>query len=394
MTPIRKVGFGLMFVVLSMAGFWLGPLPGWLERAIGGVAEHAPYAIRPEVASRHASLRVVDWHSDSLLWKRNLLDRGERGHVDFPRLAEGNVAVQMFTAVTKVPMGQNYEENTGDSDMITLLALVQRWPMATWGSLAERALYQANKMRDYAEFAPDVVRLVRTSEDLRAVLTAQSDGSGPIAALLGIEGAHALDGDLANLDALYDAGIRMVGLHHFFDNKLGGSLHGQSRGGLTEFGRAVVARLQQKQMIIDVAHSSPAVVDDVVELATRGIVISHTGLYGKCPSPRNLRDDQMQRVAAHGGLIAVGYWDGAICDTSPAGVVSALRYAIDLVGVDHVSLGSDFDGATTPQFDTSELAILTQEMIDAGFSEQEIAKVMGENAIRLLLEQLPGGDVG
>ena len=99
----------------------------------------------------------------------------------------------------------------------------------------------------------------------------------------------------------------------------------------------------------------------------------------------------MKRVAAQGGLIAVGYWDGAICDASPAGVVSSLRYAIDLVGVDHVALGSDFDGATTTQFDTSELAILTQEMVDADFSEQEIVKVMGENAIRLLLEQLPVG---
>ena len=229
------------------------------------MAEHSPYEIRPEVASRHDALRVVDWHSDSLLWNRNLLDRSGRGHVDFPRLVEGNVAVQMFTAVTKVPMGQNYEENAGDSDMITLLALVQRWPVATWGSLAERALYQANKMRGYTD-----ARSGRRSSGpnlggpAHRAGGSKRDGSGPIAALLGIEGAHALDGDLANLDVLYDAGIRMVGLHHFFDNKLGGSLHGQSRGGLTEFGRAVVARLQQKQMIVDVAHSSPAVVDDVI----------------------------------------------------------------------------------------------------------------------------------
>jgi microsomal dipeptidase-like Zn-dependent dipeptidase len=207
--------------------------------------------------------------------------------------------------------------------------------------------------------------------------------------LLGIEGAHALEGSLENLQSLYDAGYRMIALHHFFDNELGGSFHGVSRAGLTDFGRDVVRRLDELRIIIDVAHSAPAVVDDVLAQTSRPVVVSHTGLHGHCATARNLDDERLQRIAARGGLIGIGYWKGAVCDISPAGVVRALRYAIDLVGEDHVALGSDFDGSTSTLFDTSELAILTQTMLDAGFSDAEIEKLMGGNSVRFLREQLP-----
>ena len=111
--------------------------------------------------------------------------------------------------------------------------------------------------------------MVRTAADLRRLLALREGrppGERPVAALLGIEGAHALDGSIDNIDGLYAAGFRMVGLHHFFDNRLGGSLHGRSGQGLTDFGRAVVERLEEHRMIVDVSHSSPAVVDDVLAL--------------------------------------------------------------------------------------------------------------------------------
>jgi microsomal dipeptidase-like Zn-dependent dipeptidase len=179
-----------------------------------------------------------------------------------------------------------------------------------------------------------------------------------------------------------------MGLHHFFDNELGGSLHGLSGEGLSDFGRAVVRRLETLEFIIDVAHSSPAVVDDVLEMTQRPVVLSHTGLHGVHPSARNLKDEQMKRIAAKGGLIGIGYWD-AVGDITPEGVVTTLRYAIDLVGEDHVSLGSDYDGTVTTTFDTSELVVLTQKMMDSGFSDAEIAKVMGGNAVGFLSTYLP-----
>lgn len=379
--------------VLALGGVGFVALgPAALEQALNVVRPHPPHPVSPEAARKHRGLIVADWHADSLLWHRDLLERSERGQVDLPRLIEGNVAIQMFTAVTKTPSSQNYERNDADGDSITALAVAQRWPVRTWSSLTERALFQAGRLHALAARAPDRLRVVRSSAELRRTLEARGGEGGPVAALLGLEGAHSLDGELANVDRLYAAGYRMIGLHHFFDNRLGGSLHGLSHAGLTEFGRSVVRKAEALEMIIDLAHSSPAVVDDVLAMATRPVVVSHTGLAGVCPTPRNIDDERMQRIAAAGGIVAVGYWDAAVCDISPAGVVKAIRYAIDLLGEDHVSLGSDYDGAVTTAFDTSELAALTHAMLEAGFSDAEIEKSMGGNAQRFLLSQLPSGD--
>jgi len=131
-------------------------------------------------------------------------------------------------------------------------------------------------------------------------------------------------------------------------------------------------------------------VRDVLAITERPVILSHGGVKGICDKARNLDDELMIEVASQGGLLGIGYWDGAVCDISPKGIVDSIRYAIDLVGADHVALGSDFDGATTMMLDTSELAILTQTMLDRNFSEDEIRKVMGDNARRFLLSWLPG----
>jgi microsomal dipeptidase-like Zn-dependent dipeptidase len=377
---MRRLLMALAALVVAVCAGLFAFGPGLIENAQQGVLPHAPYAISAKTAALHDSLVVADWHADSLLWGRDLLQRSSRGHVDIPRLREGNVAIQMFTIVSKSPRGQNYESNSSASgDNITPLVVM-------------RALYQSEKLHVLAERAPEQIRIVRTAVDLEAALALRSGrpaGERPVAALLGIEGAHALDGRAENVDALYDAGFRMIGLHHFFDSRLGGSLHGESGEGLTEFGREVVRRLENRRIIIDVAHSSPAVVDDVLAMASRPVVVSHTGMQGTCDSPRNLSDDQMRRIAAAGGLVAIGYWDGAICDITPEGVVRTLRHAIDTLGVEHVALGSDYDGSTWTMFDTSEIAVLTETMLRRGFTPAEIQAVMGGNSARFLLEQLP-----
>jgi len=145
-------------------------------------------------------------------------------------------------------------------------------------------------------------------------------------------------------------------------------------------------------MIIDLAHSSPNAVADVLDMATRPVVVSHTGVRGACDSVRNLSDQLMKRIAAQGGLIGIGYWEGAVCDISPAGVAASIAYAIDLVGEDHVALGSDYDGATQVAFDTSQLVLLTDALLKAGVSEEAIAKVMGGNLIAFLRANLPSRD--
>lgn len=364
-------------------------LPGYLEKNINRVLPHEPYGVSAEAQENHKHLIVADLHSDTLLWARDPLERASRGHVDVPRLVDGNVAIQVFAAVTKVPPHLNYDRNTGERDQITQLVMLQRWPVATWSSLYQRALYIAGRLDRAAAAAPDKLHVIRDQADLDMVLKARASGRQMVGGLLATEGLHPLEGDLANIQHLYDAGYRMMGLLHFFDNELGGSLHGVSHGGLTDFGKQAVGELERLGIIVDLAHSSPAVVDDVLAMAAKPVIVSHTGVKGTCDSARNLDDARMKRIAATGGLIGIGYWDGAVCDPSPASIVKAIRYAVDLVGAEHVALGSDYDGGTTVAFDTSEIAVLTGEMRKAGFSEEEIAGVMGGNVVRLLRRMLP-----
>ena len=386
---IRKLFMtvALILVVGIVGGLTFAP--GYLENTINVVTEHEPYVISDEAQALHDSLIIGDLHSDTLLWKRNVLTRATRGHVDLPRLQDGNVAIQQFTAVTKVPAGLNYEENSADTDQLRMAMPLQLWPIRTWNSPHERARYQALRLRNAVDASNGEMRLVRTQGDLVQILAARANDENVTAAVLGTEGSHALDGEHANIQVLFDDGYRTMGLHHFFDNRLGGSLHGLTGEGLSEFGREAVRQMLAMGIILDVAHSSEAVVDDVLAMTDRPVMVSHTGVYGNCASPRNISDDHMQRIAAEGGLIGIGYWEGALCDTSPEGVVMAIRYAIDLVGIEHVGLGSDYDGSTNVMFDTSELAVLTQTMMDQGFSDDEIRAVMGGNVARFYLDNLP-----
>jgi membrane dipeptidase len=126
-----------------------------------------------------------------------------------------------------------------------------------------------------------------------------------------------------------------------------------------------------------------------LSLYKKPVVVSHTGFKGHCDTARNISDNLMQQIAANGGLIAVGYWAGAICGDTPKDVVSAMQYGLELVGEDHLSLGSDYDGSITAGFDASELVALTNEMLDSGFTETQIRKIMGANMFKFLSQNLP-----
>ncbi|MWD28408.1 peptidase M19 [Aquicoccus sp. SCR17] len=379
----------IVLAVVGLALIWT-VVPGWIESGRNTVAEHDPYPVSEEAQALHDSIVVGDWHADSLLWQRDLLKRSERGQVDLPRLQEGGVALQVFTAVTKSPMGQNYDENSAEAlDNITLLAFAQLWPIRTWDSLFERAMYQARKLQDFAERSDGAIRIVRSEDDLDAVLEARENGEEVLGALLGIEGSHPLEGNLANIDRLMEAGHRIFGLQHFFDNQLGGSLHGESNEGLSDFGRAVVRDLMDRPVIIDLAHSSPQVVEDVLDMTDFPLIVSHTGLHSHCATKRNLPDELLRRVADTGGVIGLGYWAEAACDDiTPAGIAQMAVAAVEVLGDDHVSLGSDFDGSVGTAFDTSELPALTSAMLEAGLSEEQVTKIMGGNMVRVLRARL------
>ncbi len=375
--------------VIGGAGF-LTFGPAIVEKSKNAVLAHDPYPVSDQAVALHKTLVIGDWHADSLLWKRDLTKRATRGQVDIPRLQAGNVAIQMFTAVTKSPKGQNYEQNATDaSDNITILTMAQLWPIRTWNSLFERAVYQAEKLHKFAAKSTDDLKVIRTRSDLDNVLERRENGETIVAGLLGIEGSRPLEGDLNNLDRLVDAGYRMIALHHFFDNALGGSLHGVGNHGLSNFGRAVVKEVAARNLILDLAHSSAQTARDVLAITDIPLVVSHTGIYSHCATKRNFPDDLMRKIAATGGVIAIGYWADVVCDASPKGVAGAIKAAIDLVGENHVSLGSDYDGTIEAEFDTSELSALTHALLQQGLSEDQIRKVMGANMVRVLRARLP-----
>jgi membrane dipeptidase len=119
-------------------------------------------------------------------------------------------------------------------------------------------------------------------------------------------------------------------------------------------------------------------------MATRPVVSSHGGVQATCKVNRNLTDDEVKGIANTGGVIGIGYWQGAVCSTKPQDVARAIAHVRDLVGIDHVGLGSDFDGSTTTGFDSSQVAAVTQALLNSDFSEEDIRKVMGGNVLRVL----------
>jgi len=356
----------VLLIALAAIGFF-GFAPRWAEESMNRIDGKPLIAVSDEARALHATLTVVDLHSDTLMWDRDLDERGSRGHMDLPRLQDGNVALQVFSSVTKTPKGQNYDSNSADTDNITALVIAQLQPLRTWGSLTERSLYHAQKLDRAAAASGGKLRTITSASQLAGLLEARTGDKRPVGALFSAEGLQSLEGDLANLDRLYAAGLRMAGLTHFFDNELAGSMHGEAKG-----------------VVVDIAHCSHQCVAEILRLARRPVVSSHGGVQATCKVNRNLTDEEIRGVARTGGVIGVGYWEGAVCDTSPRAAARAMKHVRDLVGIDHVALGSDYDGATTMRFDTGKLEQVTQALIDEGFTHDEIRAVMGGNALRVL----------
>jgi microsomal dipeptidase-like Zn-dependent dipeptidase len=384
---MKKLVWGTAALLGVAAVGLFGFAPGIAERGMNKQTG-ATWPVSAEAQALHKTLTVIDLHSDTLMWKRDLLSETSDGHVDLKRLETGNVALQVFSSVTKTPRGQNYEKNSGETDNITPLVIAQGQPVRTWGSLLERSLWHAEKLHDVEKRADGRLRVVKTPTDLASLLADRAAGKRVTGALLSTEGGQNLEGSLANVKRLHDAGFRMLGLAHFFDTELAGSMAGEKKGGLTGLGADVVREAEKRGMIIDVAHSSPAAFADVLKIATRPVVVSHGGVKGTCDTPRNLSDDQLRALAANRGVVGIGYWDAAICQPTPEATAKAILHAVNVAGIDHVGLGSDYDGATTVGFDTAHLDGVTQALMQAGMNEADIAKVMGGNTARLLADGL------
>jgi membrane dipeptidase len=313
---------------------------------------------------------AIDLHADTLMWGRwfgyDLLTRHHPpfpkkallGHVDLPRLREGGVGAQFFGLVS-----------------LPLLGRVR--------GLA-RAIDEQIDVLDETIGRTTELRLSRTRSDVEA-----AHQSGAVAALLGIEGAHALEGDLDNLERFARRGVRYLGLLHFSANEAGYPAYGRGARdeGLTAWGRALVARCEELDVIVDLAHINRRGFLDVCAMAKRPPIVSHTGVLGAFEHWRNVDDAQLRAVADLGGCVGVIFCPRYLGGDGIDAVVKHLRHIIDVVGEDCPALGSDWDGFIVPTrglADPSGLPLLTAALLDAGMKEATIAKILRDNVLRVL----------
>ncbi len=375
-------------LLLLLVGFF-GAAPRIADRMLNPPPAPATRPVPAAVLALHRRLPIADLHADTLLWGRDLTRAGSTGHADLPRLQEGGVVLQAFSVVTKVPFFANLEDNGDDSDMITILALADRWPLRTLASLFERALYLAGRLHELEKASAGALRIVRTREDLRSLLADHEAGRRVLGAVLTLEGAHALEGDIGRLDALARAGYRVIAPTHFFDNEIAGSAHGRVRGGLTPTGRRWLERMEAMELIVDLAHASPATIDEVLVAAKRPVLVTHTGVRATCDNRRNLDDERLRAIARGGGLIGIGFWPEAVCGTDVDAIAAAILHAIGVAGIDHVALGSDFDGTVRLPIDAARLAEITMALRARGLADGEVSQVMGGNVLRFFGRHLP-----
>ena len=387
MKKFLRYTLAIVLFLYFLATFIVSPI---LDKQMNLVEYNDPRQLGTEAKELYNSLEfIADLHCDALLWDRDLTKKMDYAHLDFPRMQQANMSLQAFTIVTKSPKGQNFKQNSADAfDKITMLNFVQGRMPDKWFSLYKRAVYQARALQDYQEKYAGKFLLVKSRQDLKDLIELKKTDPEVIGGFLGIEGAHCLEGNLDNLQKLYYEGVRMMAPTHFFDNELGGSAHGISGAGLTDFGREVIHEMNRLGVIIDLAHVSPKMIDEILDLTTRPVLVSHTGVKGTKDSPRNISDHHINRIAASGGLIGIGFFKGAIKGEIKH-IVEAMKYVRDLVGIEHVALGSDFDGAATTPIDVTGLPFIVQELMNQGFSESEIRAIMGENVRRFLMGQLP-----
>ena len=316
----------------------------------------------------HQKSIVFDGHCDTLLavlaGKRRLGERSSEGHLDLPRMREGGVTAQIFAICTcsrHLPSGP---------------------------------LKQALRMLDafYRELAdnPDSLVLATSAADIE-----RAKGEGKVAAILGLEGAEPLEGDLGVLRMLHRLGVRVVGLTWNRRNRAADGVNeARTGGGLTNFGVELVRELNRLGMVIDMAHLAPAGVRDVLELSEAPVIASHANAYALCPHRRNLTDEQLEAIAAKGGVVGVTFVPRFVAQDKEEASLERLLDHIDhmakVAGIDHVGLGSDFDGFDDKPMagleDVTKLPNVTAGLLERGYSADEVKKVLGGNFLRVFRE--------
>ena len=377
--------FAVILVIAAIIFFAF--VPAYIDKSKNKVTLKVT---NPEKVNWYDSIPfIADLHCDALLWNRNNLKKHSYGHVDIPRMQEANMTFQVFTVVSKTPKGINIEQNDDKTDQIALLSFAQLRNPKDWFSVKARALHQCEELYKTAKKSKGQFRVISNQTELQQFIQDRSTNNKLTAGMLGIEGAHCLNDDITNLQLFYDAGVRYIGLAHFFDNAWGGSAHGIHKEGLTEKGKELIRKMDSLHIIIDLAHASAKTIDDILALTESPVLISHTGVKGICDNNRNLSDRHLLEIGKRNGLVGIGLWETAVCGTDAAATAKSIRYVADKIGADKVALGSDFDGAIATHFDVTGLPLIVNALLKEGFNKEDIYKIMGGNVRDFFLKNLP-----
>jgi membrane dipeptidase len=365
-------------------------------------------AVSERARQVHMRALVVDTHSDTP--QRMVFDgfdlghRDGDGHVDIPRLREGGLDAPFFSI----------------------------WvPSSVTGPIAvKRALQQIDAVREQVRKHPGDLMLATTVAEIRA-----AHQQGKIAALMGVEGGHMIDDDLSVLRLFHTLGVRYMTLTHFLNNNWADSSTDKPKhNGLTAFGKDVVREMNRLGMMVDISHVSDKTFYDAVALTKAPVIASHSSARAICGHRRNMNDDMLRAVAKNGGVVMINFeisflseeyrkatdiqdmtvierqfaekcgtnlscmiltgnrearrkmMAGELPKVSWEKIVEHIGHVVKVAGVDHVGLGSDFDGATMPfgMDDASTLPRITDALLQKKYSEKDVEKILGGNLLRVM----------
>lgn len=344
--------------------------------------------LRERAMNLHRDAIVIDTHNDITSpiadedFDMGARDTSGRIQTDIPRMKEGGLDAEFFS----IYVASSYAKD---------------------GGAARRALQMMDGVYEQIRRHPGSLELAGTVADIRRISRA-----GKIASLMGIEGGHAIEDSLPALRMFYRMGIRYMTLTHtntnnWADSAGGISVKGERRhGGLSDFGKEVVREMNRLGMMVDVSHVSDETFNDCIDVSRAPLIASHSSCRALTNVPRNMTDEMLRALAKNGGVVMINFYNGFInteyarpgmpAPTKPAEkatldmLMQHFEHAIKVAGIDHVGIGSDFDGVDgmlpPGMEDVTKLPTITYELLRRGYSEKDVRKILGENLLRVMGE--------
>jgi membrane dipeptidase len=353
--------------------------------ALVQTGSHAQDTARPAVVltdegrAVHFSGMLFDGHND-LPWELresgnssfdqvDIAKNQPHQHTDIPRLKRGGVKAQFWSVYVSA------------DTMLTGDALLQTMQQI---DIVDQMLKRYPQTFEFASSAAEIERIVK---------------SGKIASMMGVEGGHSIEGSLGNLRRLYDRGCRYMTLTHSKNLSWADSATDEEKhGGLTDFGKEVVREMNRLGMLVDLSHVSPAVMHQAIDVSSAPVIFSHSSALAINDHARNVPDDVLKRMPDNGGVVMVNFFSKFVIPTAQRNknedapgtihdVVDHIHHIATVAGVDHVGIGSDFDGV--PRLpaqleDVSTYPLITQELLNRGYTKPDIHKILGGNVLRAL----------